>query len=356
MARKIRARNGSARTFGTPSFLDDDIENSFLISSLDDEDTSRDNLNYYLDNKDRVLLLNVHDLRDNEIQSDMESERGDIPALALSIKNFGLISPIVVLKEESGEFKLYAGHRRRRAYEYLYNTLPEGEREKYEYIPAVLLNESYNELENKNVAVLIENLYREAPSPEMILNNIELLLSTFNEMSETEKREMLSQLDSDSSILRSNSDSALVYNMLKPLNIPGLSKRTIGRYIRVLKTESVLLISKLKAGLIPIYLADEISSVPVDKHEYLLNLYDSDGKEAMMSALEEFKENKTTDKVKATKTASLKKRIDTLSLDISKLKKKRLSVNELEELTNYLEMLDTVKLEIKNIIDSKKKD
>ena len=356
MARKIRARNGSVRTFGAPSFLDEDIESSFLISTLDDEDTSRDNLNYYLDNKDRVLLLNVNDLRDNEIQSNMESERGDIPALALSIKNFGLITPIVVLKEDSGEFKIYAGHRRRRAYEYLYNTLPEGEREKYEYIPAVLLNESYNDLENKNVSVLIENLYREAPGPEMILNNIELLLSTFNDMNENEKRELLLQLDSESSLLRSNSDSAMVYNMLKPLNIPGLSKRTIGRYIRVLKTGSEILISKLKKGLIPIYIADEVSSVPADKHEYLLDLYDSDGKQAMMSALEEFKDSTKADKVKTTKTAPLRKKIDTLTSDISKLKKKRLSMQELDELNSYLEMLDEAKLEIENIINTKKKD
>ncbi len=99
-----------------------------------------------------VSQLNIIDVEPNRDQPRKNFDKDSLEALSGSIKEIGVILPIIVIKTESGRYQIIAGERRWRA----------AKLAGLKTIPAIIKN--YDDKEAAEVA-LIENLQREDLNP-----------------------------------------------------------------------------------------------------------------------------------------------------------------------------------------------
>lgn len=96
--------------------------------------------------------IRVNDIRPNPKQPRLRIDPEKLKELVDSIKEYGVVQPVVVRAQPGGTYELIAGERRWRACQQL----------GFEYIPAVI--REYGELQSAAIA-LIENLQRENLNP-----------------------------------------------------------------------------------------------------------------------------------------------------------------------------------------------
>jgi len=116
---------------------------------------------------DGVTLIKTRDIEPNKNQPRKTFDQDKLEALAESLKNHGVIQPIMVKKTESGTFSIIAGERRWRAAKLA------GLKE----IPCIIRN--FDEKELMEIA-LIENLQREDLNPIEEAEGYRRLMDTFN--------------------------------------------------------------------------------------------------------------------------------------------------------------------------------
>lgn len=102
--------------------------------------------------KNGVFELNIEDIHANPNQPRKKFDETALQELAESIKQYGVVQPIVVVKEQDGKYMIIAGERRYRASKIA----------GLKTIPCVV--KSYTERQIKEIA-LIENLQRENLNP-----------------------------------------------------------------------------------------------------------------------------------------------------------------------------------------------
>ena len=116
--------------------------------------------------KDGVLELRIDEIHPNPNQPRKNFDQTALEELAQSIKNHGVIQPLVVNKEDDG-YMIIAGERRWRASKIA----------GLEYVPCIVKN--YTEKQIKEIA-LIENLQREDLNPVEAAKAIKQLMDEYN--------------------------------------------------------------------------------------------------------------------------------------------------------------------------------
>lgn len=116
--------------------------------------------------KDGVLELRIDEVHPNPNQPRKNFDQTALEELAQSIKNHGVIQPLVVNKEDDG-YMIIAGERRWRASKIA----------GLEYVPCIVKN--YTEKQIKEIA-LIENLQREDLNPVEAAKAIKQLMDEYN--------------------------------------------------------------------------------------------------------------------------------------------------------------------------------
>lgn len=116
--------------------------------------------------KDGVLELRIDEVHPNPNQPRKNFDQTALEELAQSIKNHGVIQPLVVNKEDDG-YMIIAGERRWRA----------SKLAGLEYVPCIIKN--YTEKQIKEIA-LIENLQREDLNPVEAAKAIKQLMDEYN--------------------------------------------------------------------------------------------------------------------------------------------------------------------------------
>ena len=117
--------------------------------------------------KEGFVEIRLSEIEPNRDQPRKEFDAQQLEALAASIKNHGVIQPILVYQDENGFYTIIAGERRWRAARLAGLTT----------IPAVV--REYNTRENMEIA-LIENLQREGLNPIEEAAGYKNLMDTFN--------------------------------------------------------------------------------------------------------------------------------------------------------------------------------
>ena len=142
---------------------------SALISDSDFKKSLGDNPNQKVSPekiKSSILQLPVKDILPNPDQPRQIFEEDKLKELAQSIKNVGLIEPIIV-NQEKGKYYLIAGERRWRA----------SQLAGYTSIPAVIKNDKKDKILEM---MLIENIQREDLSPIEEANSYQIILTRKN--------------------------------------------------------------------------------------------------------------------------------------------------------------------------------
>ena len=116
--------------------------------------------------KDGVLELRIDEVHPNPNQPRKNFDQTALEELAQSIKNHGVIQPLVVNKEDDG-YMIIAGERRWRASKIA----------GLEYVPCIIKN--YTEKQIKEIA-LIENIQREDLNPVEAAKAIKQLMDEYN--------------------------------------------------------------------------------------------------------------------------------------------------------------------------------
>ncbi len=142
-----------------------------LFSVYDEEEKEVVTENKVTDNTvrnsdDGVLQISVNDIHPNPNQPRKNFDQTALEELAQSIKNHGVIQPLVVNKQDDG-YMIIAGERRWRASKIA----------GLEYVPCIVKN--YTEKQIKEIA-LIENLQREDLNPVEAARAIKLLMDEYN--------------------------------------------------------------------------------------------------------------------------------------------------------------------------------
>ncbi len=115
---------------------------------------------------EKITNLKIIDVEPNKNQPRMNFDDEKIEDLASSIKEYGIIQPIIVTKEEN-YYKIVAGERRWRA----------AKKAGLNEIPAIV--REYSEQKNKEVA-LIENIQRENLNPIEKANALKEIIEKYN--------------------------------------------------------------------------------------------------------------------------------------------------------------------------------
>ena len=142
-----------------------------LFSVYDEEEKevvteSNVSKNTVKENDDGVLQILVSDIHPNPNQPRKNFDQTALEELAQSIKNHGVIQPLVVNKQDDG-YMIIAGERRWRASKIA----------GLDYVPCIVKN--YTEKQIKEIA-LIENLQREDLNPVEAARAIKLLMDEYN--------------------------------------------------------------------------------------------------------------------------------------------------------------------------------
>ena len=115
-------------------------------------------------NKEKVRSIKISQITPNPFQPRTNFDKEALNELSQSIKEHGLIQPIVVIKKSQNEYTLVAGERRLRATKILGN----------DEIKAIVIN-----IDEKNLRqlALIENIQRENLNPLELANSLKELIS-----------------------------------------------------------------------------------------------------------------------------------------------------------------------------------
>ena len=142
-----------------------------LFSVYDEENEKEENINNITSNNvkrdnDGVLEIPIDEVHPNPNQPRKNFDQTALEELAQSIKNHGVIQPLVVNKEDNG-YMIIAGERRWRASKIA----------GLEFVPCIVKN--YTEKQIKEIA-LIENLQREDLNPVEAAKAIKQLMDEYN--------------------------------------------------------------------------------------------------------------------------------------------------------------------------------
>ena len=142
-----------------------------LFSVYDEENEKEENINNITSNNlkrdnDGVLEIPIDEVHPNPNQPRKNFDQTALEELAQSIKNHGVIQPLVVNKEDNG-YMIIAGERRWRASKIA----------GLEFVPCIIKN--YTEKQIKEIA-LIENLQREDLNPVEAAKAIKQLMDEYN--------------------------------------------------------------------------------------------------------------------------------------------------------------------------------
>ncbi len=142
-----------------------------LFSVYDEENEKEENKNNVTSNNlkrdnDGVLEIPIDEVHPNPNQPRKNFDQTALEELAQSIKNHGVIQPLVVNKEDNG-YMIIAGERRWRASKIA----------GLEFVPCIVKN--YTEKQIKEIA-LIENLQRENLNPVEAAKAIKQLMDEYN--------------------------------------------------------------------------------------------------------------------------------------------------------------------------------
>ena len=142
-----------------------------LFSVYDEENEKEENINNVTSNNvkrdnDGVLEIPIDEVHPNPNQPRKNFDQTALEELAQSIKNHGVIQPLVVNKEDNG-YMIIAGERRWRASKIA----------GLEFVPCIVKN--YTEKQIKEIA-LIENLQREDLNPVEAAKAIKQLMDEYN--------------------------------------------------------------------------------------------------------------------------------------------------------------------------------
>ena len=140
------------------SVYDEEVEKEEKTTGSNDKSVNFD--------KDGVLEISINDIHPNPNQPRKNFDQSALEELAQSIKNHGIIQPLVVNKEDNG-YMIIAGERRWRASKIA----------GLEYVPCIVKN--YTEKQIKEIA-LIENLQREDLNPVEAAKAIKQLMDEYN--------------------------------------------------------------------------------------------------------------------------------------------------------------------------------
>ncbi len=137
------------------------------LDSLFDSDSILDEINSNDDSGEHIKLISLADIEPNKNQPRKSFDRDKLEALADSISEHGLVSPILVTPTKNGTYKIVAGERRWRASKLA------GLRE----IPCLI--KDFDEQKVSELA-LVENLQRDDLNPVEEAEGYRYLLETFS--------------------------------------------------------------------------------------------------------------------------------------------------------------------------------
>ncbi len=137
------------------------------LDSLFDSDSILDEINSTDDSGEHIKLISLADIEPNKNQPRKSFDRDKLEALADSISEHGLVSPILVTPTKNGTYKIVAGERRWRASKLA------GLRE----IPCLI--KDFDEQKVSELA-LVENLQRDDLNPVEEAEGYRYLLETFS--------------------------------------------------------------------------------------------------------------------------------------------------------------------------------
>lgn len=164
---------------------------------------------------EKIELLNPDQISRNRYQPRVEFEEDKLQELMVSVKEKGLVQPIIVRRNGAGEYELIAGERRLRAVKAL------GLKE----IPAVVKNVSDLELLELS---LIENIQRENLNPLEEAKAYDALMNDFNFTQEQIAKTV-------------GKDRTTVSNMTRLLSLPEPVKDALAKQIISLGHAKVIL-------------------------------------------------------------------------------------------------------------------
>jgi len=156
------------------------------------------------DNKSKINMIETNNIEPNPHQPRTDFNKSDLEKLAESIKNFGIIQPLIVSKNNKG-YQLIAGERRLRAAKLI----------NLKKVPAIINN--YKEEDIAEIS-LVENIQRQD------LNFLDEALAYYSIMNKFD----LSQTDLSKKVGKSQSTIA---NKLRILKLPEEILALIRKYI-----------------------------------------------------------------------------------------------------------------------------
>ena len=204
-------------------------------------------------NKPELILLSLSDIIENE--KNFYSTEG-IEELAFSIMQAGLKQPLSVIPIENGKYKISAGHRRRKAFEYLAQNVDE----KYSRdIPCIVDNERQGELEKLDIPQEDKELFV------LITTNREARDKTdYDLMIEVEHLKRIYREMKQAGVKLTGRQRDLIADDL------GVSARTIQRYTQISENlDPSIKETAFKEGKIPLTVAESISKLPQEQQKEL---------------------------------------------------------------------------------------
>lgn len=204
-------------------------------------------------NKPELILLSLSDIIENE--KNFYSTEG-IEELAFSIMQAGLKQPLSVIRMEDGKYRISAGHRRRKAFEYLAQNVDE----KYSRdIPCIVDNEKQGELEKLDIPQEDKELF--------------VLITTNREARDKTDYDLMIEVEHLKRIYREMKQAGVKLTGRQRDMIAddlGVSARTVQRYTQINENlNPEIKETAFKEGKIPLTVAENISKLPADQQAEL---------------------------------------------------------------------------------------
>ena len=163
-------------------------------------------------------FLNIDEILPNQFQPRKEFDMEQLAQLAKSIKEYGIIEPLIVRINNNDEFELIAGERRLRA----------AKMAGLDKVPIIL--KDYDDDKVAQIA-LIENLQRSNLNVIEEANAYQLLLHKFNLKQEEVAQKVgksRSHIANFVRLLNSAKDGSTYKNLSFPMHIPGQHDKCVG--------------------------------------------------------------------------------------------------------------------------------
>lgn len=298
-----------------------------------------------------IFNIQVEKLISNPFQDNDETNRASLHFLKQSLKENGQITPIVVSENEDGMYTIIAGHRRVEAFKEL-------NKEGYAAfgsISAVLLDSNYmkdSSQENRNAsAVLEDNLYNAAPTFEMIVSNIELILDNVKTLSREEYENIMGISQGDKKRFKINK-AEFVYKSLEPLNIQNWTYSSVKRYIKIIENGIDSVKTAFFEKKIPLESAAEISYIDKEKQAELLDIYNKYGRDELLLRIQQIRHAYKSDEdlIEKQTEKSIKKitkSFNDINSSIKEILKNKDSISQKDK-----EIIFSYKKQLKEVLDS----